>query len=111
LHLAFFTIDRKGVPRIYSVMPEIIDNSPTFHYSLPHYGNDDFINIGLNFVAVTGQKSSPGEPCPTSAACNYETEEQTAEDQTHGPDFLGGFIQVLEGLEKCSHFCEAGNSN
>jgi len=47
------------VPRIYSVMPEIIDNFLTFHYSRPHYGNDDFINIGLNFVAVTGQKSSP----------------------------------------------------
>jgi hypothetical protein len=48
-----------GVPRIYSVLPEIIDNSPTFHYSLPYYGNANFNNYGLYLVAVTGQKSSP----------------------------------------------------
>ncbi|MCA1792913.1 MAG: hypothetical protein LC660_03400 [Desulfobacteraceae bacterium] len=101
----------QAVPRIYSVLPEIIDNSPTFHYSRPHYGNANFNNYGLYLVAVTGQKASPGEPCPASAACNYETQEQTAEDQTQGPDFLGDFIQVLERLEECSHCCEAGNSN
>jgi hypothetical protein len=27
------------VPRIYSVLPEIIDNSPTLNYSRRHYGN------------------------------------------------------------------------
>ena len=51
------------VPRIYSVLPVIIDNSPTFHYSPPHYGNDDFNNVGLDFVTVTGRPSLDSETC------------------------------------------------
>jgi hypothetical protein len=42
------------VPRIYSVMPEIIDNPSTLHYSRLHYGNANFHNVDLDFVAVTG---------------------------------------------------------
>ncbi|MCA1742830.1 MAG: hypothetical protein LC631_02610, partial [Desulfovibrionales bacterium] len=37
----------EGVPRIYSVLPEIIDKSPTFNYSRQHYGNYNFNNFGV----------------------------------------------------------------
>jgi hypothetical protein len=36
---ALFTIWKYAVPRIYSVLPEIVDNSPTLNYSRRHYGN------------------------------------------------------------------------
>jgi hypothetical protein len=47
----------QSVPRIYSVIPEIIDNSPILNYSRRHYGNYDCNNFRLYFAAVTGQKN------------------------------------------------------
>jgi len=45
-------------PTYLFVLPEIIDNSQTLHYSLEHYGNYNFINFCVNFVDFDEKKSS-----------------------------------------------------
>jgi hypothetical protein len=45
-------------PSYLILMPEIIDNSLTIHYSRSHYGNEDFNTFGLYSVAFKGQKSA-----------------------------------------------------
>jgi len=47
-----------GCPSYLFVLPEIIDNSQTLHYSLEHYGNYNFINFCVNFVDFDEKKSS-----------------------------------------------------
>ena len=51
--------NQEHVPRIYSVIPEIIDNSQTFHYRLEHYGNYNFADFCVHFVNFDEKKSSP----------------------------------------------------
>ena len=88
-------------PSYLFVLPGIIDNSQTLYYSSEHYGNYNFANFCVYFVDSDGKKSSYWESCTPATAGYYEAACQTAKDQNQGPEFLGFFIQGLEGLEKC----------
>ena len=46
-------------PSYLFVLPEIIDNSQTFHYRLEHYGNYNFADFCVHFVNFDEKKSSP----------------------------------------------------